>query len=47
MPGDKRRITTPPDGKEVIPVEMGTGPKDFDKLNMDGASPTRIVKRGK
>jgi hypothetical protein len=49
MPGDGKRITTAntKDGHEVIGVEIGCGPKDFDKLNMDGSSPVRIVKRGK
>jgi len=48
MPGDGRRITTAntDNGKEVLGVDI-TGPKDFDKLNMDGASPVRVVKRGK
>ncbi len=47
MPGDGKRITTrnTNDGKETIGVDVN--PKDFDKLNMDGAKPVRIVKRGK
>ncbi len=41
-------ITTkanPNGNEEMIGVEIGTGPKDFDKLNMDGASPVRVVRR--
>jgi hypothetical protein len=35
-----------PDGnKEFIGVEIGFGPKNLDKLNMDGASPVKTVKR--
>lgn len=45
MPGDGKRLITPPGGKEVLGVDIN-GPKDFDKLNMDGASPVRTVKRG-
>ncbi len=47
MPGDGRRIATANtnDGKETIGVDVD--PKNFDKLNMDGASPVRTVKRGK
>ena len=39
-------ITTKNLGKgnhEVIPVEMGTGEKNYDKLNMEGGSNVKIV----
>lgn len=44
MPGNGKRITTrnTNNGHEVIGVDVD--PKDFDKLNMDGASPVKVVK---
>lgn len=43
MPGSKKTVVVT--GKETIGVEIGCGPKDYDKLNMDGASPVRTVNR--
>jgi len=32
-------------GLETIGVEIGFGPLNLDKLNMDGTSPVRVVRR--
>lgn len=45
MPGDGKRLVTPPGGKEHIGVDVN--PKDFDKLNMSGGSNVRVVQNDK
>lgn len=48
MPGRLgKRVATPPGGKETIGVEIGFGPKDLDKLNMNGGSNVTTVSGSK
>jgi len=48
MPGRLgKRVATPPGGKETIGVEIGCGPKDLDKLNMNGGSNVTVVSSDK